>query len=205
MKKVFLLTLMVVFVLASTSVYAQEKYALGSSNIALKVDYIKFTDDAFADVDLEDGVYVGLEIYHALMPNLYLGLEGGWAGTEGDDDANIGGERVDIETDTTLVPIELNLKFAGEIVPNLVVGVGAGASYSYFEIDADIGDINADEDDWVFGGQVFAEVTYKIGSFFIGIDGKYHFTEDIEIGDGDIETDTNANNWRVGGHVGLMF
>jgi hypothetical protein len=112
MKKVILLTCCVVLLLAATSAYAAEKYALGKGNVALKVDYFSFTDDVFEDIDLESGVYVGLEGSLALMPNLYLALESGWAGTSNDDDI---------------------------------------------------------------------------------------------LGDDDTETDTNANNWRAGAHIGIMF
>ncbi|MEW6585215.1 MAG: outer membrane beta-barrel protein [Nitrospirota bacterium] len=206
MKRMLLFSLVLLFVFASTSLYAAEKYALGMGNVALKVDYFSFTDDIFDEVDLKDGVYVGLEAYYGLMPNLYLGLEGGWAGTSEDETISFLGEEFDVETDVTLVPVELNLKFAGEIAPSWVIGVGAGISYSWFNVDLEIDDENADEDDWVLGGQVFAEITYKMSDqWFLGINGKYHFTEDIELGPEDLETDTNANNWRVGAHIGLMF
>jgi len=65
-----------VLLLVATSAYATDKYALGKENLALKVDYISFTDDAFDEIDLEDGVYVGLEGSIALMPNLYLARRG---------------------------------------------------------------------------------------------------------------------------------
>ena len=74
MKKIFLLSLILVFVFASTTLYAAEKYSLGNSNIALKVDYLNFTEDVFDTIDLESGVYVGLEGYYAVYPNLYLGI-----------------------------------------------------------------------------------------------------------------------------------
>src|SRR4030042_2558426 len=112
MKKIFLLSLMLVFVFASTTLYAAEKYALGMSNIALKVDYINLTEDAFEDIEIENGVYVGLEGYYAIYPNLYLGLEAGWAGAENDNDIEIDGEQFNVDVDVTFVPIELNLKYA---------------------------------------------------------------------------------------------
>lgn len=201
MKKVILLSFCMVLLLAATSAYAADKYALGKGNLALKVDYISFTDDAFDEIDLEDGVYVGLEGSLALMPNLYLAAEAGWAGTSNDDDITVLGRTRSVDIDVTYVPVELNLKYAVEFVPSWVFGIGAGASYNYFKIDADI----ADEDDWLFGGQVFADLTYKTGGWFFGINGKYQITEDIELGSDDEETDTNANNWRVGAHIGVMF
>jgi len=202
MKKILLLTLMLVFVFASTTLYAAEKYALGMSNIALKVDYINFTEDAFEDIEIENGVYVGLEGYYAIYPNLYLGLEAGWAGAENDNDIEIDGEQFNVDVDVTFVPIELNLKYAVEFAPNWVVDFGAGVSYSYFEIEAN--KIDQSQDDWLFGGQVFADINYKMSNqWFIGINGKYQFTDDLEFDD--FDTKTSADNWRVGAQIGYMF
>jgi len=209
MKKILLVSLVFVFILAATSVYAQQQYVLGNSNIALKVDYFEFTEDVFGDVDLDQGVYVGLEGYYGVMPELYLGLEVGWAGTSNDGDVNIAGDKVDTDVDVTLVPIELNLKYAIAASPEWVIGIGAGVSYNYFDVEVDPkGYGDADEDDWVWGGQVFADVNYKMSDqWFIGINGKYQFTEDLEfeIRGEDVDTDTSADNWRLGAQIGLMF
>jgi len=203
MKKILLLSLMIVFVFASTTLYAAEKYALGTSNIALKVDYVNFTDDAFENIDLENGVYVGLEGYYAIYPNLYLGLEAGWAGSQNDDDIDVPGiGQVDVDLDVTFVPVELNLKYAVALDPRWSMGFGAGISYSFFEIEAN--DIDESADDWVLGGQVFADINYKLSNqWFIGINGKYQFTDDLEFDN--VDTSTSASNWRVGAQIGLMF
>jgi len=148
---------------------------------------------------------VGLEGSLALMPNLYLAAEAGWAGTSNDDDITILGRSRSVDIDVTYVPVELNLKYAAEFSPGWVFGIGAGASYNYFNIDVDIDGESGDEDDWLFGGQVFADLTYKSGAWFFGINGKYQITEDIELGDDDTETNTNANNWRAGVQIGVMF
>lgn len=203
MKKVFLFSLLVVFVLMSTSLYAAEKYSLGTSHIALKVDYFSFTDDVFDDIDLDAGPYIGLEGYYGIMPNLYLGLEAGWAGTS--NDGFIEELDADADIDVNFVPIELNLKYAIDVSPAWVISLGAGVSYSWFDVKVDVEGVgDADEEDWVFGGQVFADITYKLSNqWFIGINGKYQITEEIEFDDAD--TDTKANNWRAGAQVGLMF
>jgi hypothetical protein len=207
MKKIVLLSLMLVLVFASTSVYAAEKYSLGMGNIALKVDYINFTEDVFDNVDLESGIFVGLEGYYAVYPNLYLGLETGWAGSSNDDDVDfptLGTVNVDI--DVTYVPVELNLKYAFELSPAWVMDLGAGVSYNYFKIEAN--NLDADADDWVFGGQVFADLNYKFSKeWFMGINAKYQFTDDLEfdVRGEDVETSTSADNFRVGLQVGYMF
>jgi len=203
MKKVLLLSCCIVLMFAATSAYAAEKYALGMSNVALKVDYFSFTDDVFDNIDLNNGVYVGLEYSHALTPNIYLALEAGWAGTSNDGDVVVLGRSTNIDVDVTYVPVELNLKYAMEFSPNWVFDVGAGASYNYFKVEANRLDTN--EEDWLWGGQVFADLNYKSGPWFFGINGKYQFTEEIELGSRDVETNTNANNYRVGAQVGVMF
>ena len=203
MKKILLLSLLVVFVFASTSVYAAEKYTLGMSNVALKIDYLNFTDDVFSNISLENALYVGLEGYYAVYPNLYLGLEAGWAGSKNDGDISteeFGDVNVDI--DVTFIPIELNLKYVVELDPNWNLDFGAGISYSYFQIEAN--GIDEDASDWVFGGQLFADINYKINKeWFIGINAKYQFTDDLEFDN--VDTSTSASNFRVGAHVGLMF
>ena len=203
MKKLLVLSLMIFFVFASTTLYAAEKYDLGMGNIALKVDYINFTDSAFDKVDLKDGVYVGLEGYAAIYPNLYLGLESGWAGSKNDDTVNIdpfGEVKVDLKV--TFIPVELNLKYAIPLSPDWVVDFGGGISYNYFKIKAD--NIDESADDWLFGGQVFADINYKLSKqWFIGINGKYQFTEDLKFSR--IDTKTNADNFRVGAQIGYMF
>jgi opacity protein-like surface antigen len=206
MKKILLLSLMVVLVFASTS-FAAEKYALGMGNIALKVDYINFTESVEVnnidfDLELDKGIYVGLEGYYAIYPNLYLGLEAGWAGTSNDDDGEIDGQEINVDIDVTFIPVELNLKYVFELDPNWNIGVGAGISYSFFEIEAD--GIDESVDDWIFGGQVFADVNYKMSKeWFIGINGKYQFTDDLEFDN--IDTETSADNWRVGAQIGYMW
>ena len=202
MKKLLALSLMIVFVFASTTLYAAEKYDLGMGNVALKIDYINFTEDAFDEIDLENGVYVGLEGFYAIYPNLYLGLEAGWAGTSNDDDIDLGGGPINVDIDVTFVPIELNLKYAVALSPDWVVDFGAGISYSYFEIEAD--DVDESADDWLFGGQVFADINYKLSKdWFLGINAKYQFTDDLEFDN--VDTETSADNFRVGAQVGMMF
>jgi hypothetical protein len=43
--------------------------------------------------------------------------------------------------------------------------------------------------------------------WFLGVNGKYQWTENLEfdIRGEDIETDTSADNWRVGAQIGMMF
>ena len=191
MKRLMLFCLIGAFVVASTAVSAQEKAPLGNGNFAVKLDYIVFTDGHFDDVGNEDdGLYIGLEGYGKITPNLYLGGEIG-TGTNID----LGGEEI------TFVPVELNLKYAKETARNFVVDFGAGLSCSSVEIQYRplFGAAREKRDDWLFGGQVFADLTYKINWFSIGVNGKYQITEDFK------NEGIDLSNYRLGVQLGIVF
>ncbi len=188
MKKLCLFSLIIAFVLVSTIVCSAEGVPLLKGNIAVKLDYINFTDDNWGDAD-DEGLYIGLEGYGEIMPNIYLGGELGTGAN-----VEIAGDEI------TFVPIELNLKYAIETIPKVVIDFGAGVSYNYAEVSIErlfLPDI--EEDDWLYGGQIFADLAYKIGMFFIGVNGKYQVTEDFK------DEDFNFNNWRFGVQIGMMF
>ena len=200
MKRLCLFSLIFIFVFASTIAYAEEKPAsekapLGIGNLSLKMDYISFSDDNLEDLGIDDAFYVGLEGYAKIYPNLYLGAEVGYA----NPDSNIEIDGDDVRTDVTFIPVELNLKYAVQAYPNFVVGFGAGVSYNYVETEIS-GNGRDEEDDWLFGGQFFADLNYTIGTnLFLGVDAKYQLTDDLE------HWDTNFSNWRIGGHIGIRF
>ena len=196
MKNLFLFSLIVSFIVLSTTAFAAERVSLGVANVALKLDYINFTDSVFEVHDVDTGYYIGLEAYAEVSPNLYLGAEVGYANPDG----NYEWEGINVETEATFVPIELNLKYAFKAAPNFVIDVGAGVSYSFAEFEEKASALDSfSENDWLFGGQFFVDLNYTINQFFIGVNAKYHLTEDFQ------DFDFNYNNWRIGGQVGIMF
>lgn len=199
MTKLFLFLLMVGFVIASSVAYAAHrvpyKAALGIGDLAVKVDYINFTDDVVKDFDNDEGSYVGLEAYAAITPNLYLGAEIGYANPDG----RIYIEGVPLDTEVTFVPIELNLKYAIKADPNLVIDFGAGVSSNYVKEEESAFDFSDSRDDWLLGGQFFMDLNYTMNQFFIGVNTKYQLTEDFK------DFNYNYNNWRIGGQLGVMF
>ena len=204
MKKVFLVLVAISFLVMTSVAYGAEKVLLGNGNIALKMDYLQFTESALEDLDNDECFYIGLEAYNKITSNLYVGMEIGYASSEGDGDVLFDdfGE-VNADTELTFVPIELNLKYALDLTPRLTLDFGAGASYNWMNEEISARGRSTEEDDWLWGGQFFAALNYKIDRFFLGINAKYQLTEDFEIDDD--ETDVNANNWRIGGQVGIMF
>jgi hypothetical protein len=188
MRRTILIFTGLFFAMASTMLHAEEKTSLGMGNLALKMDYINFTDDSWSDED-DSGLYIGIEGYGQIMQSVYLGGEVGTA------------TNIDLfGNDITFVPIELNIKYATEINPNIVLDFGAGASYNYAKVEVRrLFSDTEEEHDWLFGGQFFADFTLKFQSFLIGVNGKYQITEDFK------DSDTDFNNWRLGGHIGIMF
>ena len=204
---VFFIFIALVFV--APLAYAQQS-AYITSNLELKVDWIYFTDDAFGDIDLEDGIYVGLAGWvPVFFPNFFVGAEAGWAYASSDGEIDSAFGRLDTDVDVTYVPVELNAKYVIPIDPCWMISLGGGISFNYFSLDVDVEDFSSDEDDWVFGGQFFADVTYKFPNspWFVGIGTKYQITEDLEYHQDDLDIDTNvsASNFRTGVRVGMMF
>lgn len=204
MKKLFFLSLIISFLIVSAPLYAAEKAPLGFGNLAVKVDYINFTENDMEDLDVDKGLYLGLEGYGEIVPNLYLGMEVGYTKPDGKVHAFIPElDVVRVDTEFTYIPVELNLKYAIPVNPFMVIDLGAGLSYNYAKIEISADGISGDDDDWLFGGQFFTDIVFKMGQVFVSLNGKYQITEDIEIND--FDTDVNANNWRVGGQIGIMF
>lgn len=150
MKKTILFLLIMALVLTSSSIYAAQKSPLGLGNIAIKLNYISFTEDE------DTGIYAGLEGYGEIRPSLYLGAEAGYANSISEADI--------------FVPIELNLKYAIKAASDFVIDLGAGGSYNYVEEEDN-------ENDWLFGIQFFVDSIYTIDKFFLGINAKYQLTE----------------------------
>ena len=202
MKLFFLFSLMVGLVLVFSSAYAEvrgpSRDPLGFGNFALKVDYINFTENDLEDLDVDTAAYVGIEGYGLIAPNLYLGIEVGYANPDG----GARGFDYDIDTDVTFAPSELNLKYAVNVTPNLVFDFGGGISTTYVEVEQTVTTpydiIFITDSDWLFGGQFFVDMNYTANQFFMGINAKYHVTEDFE-------DFTNFSNWRIGGQIGIRF
>ena len=189
MKKILFMLLIVAFVCTASTVFAAQKAPLGSGNLAVKLDWIKFTDSDLKDVDVDSGFYIGLEGYGEISPNWYLGMEAGWTNPTG----YIG----HVDTDWTYIPIELNIKYAAAVAESVVFDIGAGASYNYGKFKMAGDDLN----DWMFGGQAFMDLNFTFDQFFIGISGKYQFSQKFD----KEGLEFSPNNWRLGGQIGVLF
>lgn len=188
MKKIVVALLLAAsFVFLSTVGYAAEKITLGKNNFAIKVDSINFNNK-----NTDDGVYVGAEGYKEIEKNLYLGAEVGYVST--DSRVTIFGATVN--SDTTFLPIEINMKYAVRIIDHVIFDLGIGGSYNYTKEEfSGSGSI----DEWLFGGQLFGDINVTIGQVFLGINAKLQFTDKGR------DSAKNYSNRRIGGQIGVMF
>jgi hypothetical protein len=197
-KLVVVFALVLSFVIVPAAVCNAKTNALGIFHFGVKVDYISFTDDFLKDADVDTGVYLGAELYSIILPYLYLGLEAGYCNPSGTyTDALLG----NIDTELTYVPVELNAKVAFEPAKNLAIDVGGGLSANYAEMKGSVLGVPVTEDDWLWGGQFFADINYIAGGVvYIGINGKYKFAEK-----GLKDYDVTLSNWMIGGQIGFKF
>jgi hypothetical protein len=194
--------LVIILTLAAPAVQAQQEAPLGTSNFTFKLDYINFTDSRWSP-DTQGG-YMAIEAYRHVYPNVYLGGEIG-ASSSG---TLYGGEAIHYN------PVELNVKYAREVLPDLVADFGTGASCSYAMVEREeyvSSYYKKHEHDWLFGGQVFAGLTYRIQRIpfvtfasddalpAIGVNAKYQVTQDFK------GRDVDFNNMRLGVQLGWLI
>ena len=186
---------------------AARRAPLGNVHLGVNLSFIRFSDDVADTASTESGGYVGVLGYARLYHGLYLGGEVGKA-------ENV---RFFSGDDVEFLPIELNAKYAFQAGSHFVLDVGGGLSYSYVEIDEgqewnlgcvvnicpapDPSAANDDKlgDDWLLGGQLFAEMMFRMGWFSLGVNGKYQVTESFK------GTDFTLDNWRVGMVTAIVF
>jgi hypothetical protein len=193
MKKSILISALILSFIIVPAAVCNAAGPLGIIHFGAKVDYIEFTDSFLEDADLKKGTYFGAEIYSSLVPYLYLGLEAGYS--------NPSGTYLGNDTELTYVPVELNAKLAFELVKNLALDVGGGVSINYAEMKGSILGVPVTEDNWLWGGQFFADINYIAGGVvYIGINGKYKIAEK-----GIKDFDVSLDNWMIGGQIGVTF
>ena len=191
MKKItFLFSLLISLLLMSSVVHSAETSALGDNNFTVKVDYINFFDK-----NNDDSFYVGFEGYKELADNVYVGVEVGYVSTDG----NLETFETDLDSDLIFIPIELNVKYTIKATSKFIIDLGTGISCSYAKEDVPKSYTSDTIDDWVVGGQLFADLNYKIGQLFLGFNGK------VQLTDKGRDSANSYSNWRIGGQIGVMF
>lgn len=185
MRGSFVLTAAVALLAAPMTLRAQDTAPLGKFDVAIKFGYVVFSEGVTED----DGFYLGLAGYGRLAANVYVGAEVAGAST------------VTLFTDEmTLLPLELNVKYARPVGSHFVLAGGAGLTYARAEFH-DEGVIGPDVvyEEWLFGGQVFADFVYRVKWFELGISAKYQLMGDFA------QVPADFSNFRVGLKVGVVF
>jgi len=178
-------------------------------DFALKIDYFHFTDSLFKNLNSEDGIYVGLEAYKQLFcRNLYFGIAVGWAGPSGSVSGLVTGPSflptsVSADSSIDYVPIEFNAKYVIPMGRCVNFAFGGGGSINYFSFSSNLGPFHVSDSDWVWGGQVFGELNYRLSNWFVGVDIKYQTTQDLKLFG--VDTQAGADNLRAGGRIGFYF
>ena len=209
MKTKLFFAVMLCFAVISTPCVQAQTWG---TEFAVKVDYFHFTDSQIKNLNSQDGVYVGLEVYKQLFcPNLFFGIAIGWAGPSGNVSGLVSTDflPVYVSADTSIdyVPIEFNIKYVIPISKCFNVAFGAGGSLNYFSLSTNMLTsgvvLRSSDSDWVWGGQFFGEINYRVSNWFIGADIKYQLTEDLRLFG--VDSQAGADNFRAGGRIGFTF
>lgn len=74
----------------------------------------------------------------------------------------------DVDVDVDIIPVTFNVKLERALSGNLNGYIGAGIGAAYISLDASSDDPFGDDSDssWVFAGQVFAGLSYKVNPAF---------------------------------------
>ena len=220
-----------VLVMAFSAAHAEERANLGNFPITLKIGFINFMDEAWEHGDVKYSFYPGLEGYARVFRNLYIGGELGYVSSEELMDAFLG-MPIGHNRSLTFLPIELNLKYVIEAAPSFFIDFGAGVSYSYASVQEElflVTDYSVyDDSAWLFGGQFFVDLTYKVKRFLVGLNWKYQITQSLEVDPlkssqligslppplqslvpkffgFDVFDQADYSNFRIGGHIGVTF
>lgn len=184
--------LAILLVLTAGIGFASDKAPLGTTNLAVKLDYIRFTNGGLEDAHVDKAAYLGLEGYfNILWSHFYLGGEIGYANPDGHPFFG--------RTELEYLPIEVNGKYAFVLIPNLAADLGGGLSWTHARFKVSDAFFPEDSEDWLFGTQLFADLNYSFGHFFAGANLKYQVTQEFS------RYDFGVSNWRMGGQVGVRF
>ncbi|HOO38999.1 MAG TPA: hypothetical protein PLU81_10905 [Deltaproteobacteria bacterium] len=220
MKRCLFMVISAVFVLTPAVIQAEQKALLGTGNFAVKIDYMAFSGDFYDEIHDDDSAYVGIEGYGRIAPNIYFGGELGFGSVSSENIFSsilyglLDAEHDEVTADFTF--LELNAKYAKDLGRYFVFDAGGGLSLNNANVSfetydwVDVGGTRIstltakrEESQWLFGGQIFADLTFKFHWFMMGVNAKYQVTTDFE--DSASGYKFSLNNWRFGMQLGGLF
>ena len=196
-----ILIISVCFVIAvSGPLMAQEESLLGRYHGSVGFDYVLMQHDTFAFDDA--GIRLLMKGYGHLGDDWYLGGE-----------ASAGGNlSLFLAPSIGTVALEVNGKRAFGLTRHLILGLGAGVSWTNLEyIDShwSLFSETPEErvEDWVLGAQVFADLTFRIEWATVGLSVKQTVTQDVDVVEqlDDIESDWDVSSLSIGVQAGFLI
>ncbi len=184
MRNAFVVTTVIVVLACPVALPAQDA-PLGKLDVAVQFGYVVFSAGAVED----DGIYLGLAGYGRVAANVYLGVEAASSAnmTVGTDEMS-------------LTPLEVNVKYARAIGSGLVLAGSAGVSYARAEfLDHRIPGPDVKYDEWLFGGQLGADLLFRAARLALGVNAKYQLVQDFE------QVAADFSNLRIGLQAGVVF
>lgn len=212
----------IVFILITSIIFFLPPSATGQDKTyytALKAGAYFPSGDLDDDFDFDTGFNGEIQFGNHFMRNLALEWGIGYFESESRESGNftdpiLGTISGSADLDLWAIPVTLTPKgyFFLENL-ELYAGVGIGVYFVNLAIDASgtisgplgttMGSISEDDDDTIIGGHVLTGANYFIASnIFIGVIGKYIFTEEAEFFN--IEF-ANLNGFIVTGNIGFRY
>lgn len=180
---------------AETALHPGES-PLGRHHFWFKFGQTDFRDDTVAVWGVDQGTYYGLEYYYAVGPAYHVGGEIGATSAEG-------GVTSDSESirDFGFYSLEFNNKWMFDLHHGGAADIGFGGAVFWVDGEEvafwDGGESFVPLASFGYGAQVFADLTWRVNHFLIGVDAKYQFAFDWLY--------LNYSNLRFGVHVGMAF
>lgn len=165
--------------------------------------------------DFDTGFQAEIAMNRYFSPNFALEATVGYFQTSGDLNGSINNYPLLADTDIFVIPVTANCK---GILPfsHGEAYLGAGLGFYYVDGDMDIsvagGRYSASDNDYIFGAQFLAGVSFNIGQrMFIGMEAKQIFTDEANLIDkvssvpAYVEAEFNLSGFMVSGLFGYRF
>jgi outer membrane protein W len=200
-----IIALVLIFLLLPLVANAQEleNYFVGKFGVYLPKDDLD-------DLDFDTGLSGEIAFGHYFFKNFALEVGVGYFRSESSGNWSGGGIAVAWEAYVDVIPLTLTAKGILPVGPvELYAGAGGGVYFADYSetgtltIGTTTYSYSFSGEDTAFGGHILSGVNFDVASnVFLGIEGKYIFTDDFKISGVDI---ASLNGYMVTGNIGYRF
>lgn len=197
--------------------YAQDESA--ASDKHQKKSYMIMKGGMFyprGDLDgLDDGFNGEIAYGYRFHPNIAVELGSGYLKASGTGRAIVGGVDVKVEDEIYAIPATVAIKGTARLKKNMEIYAlaGIGAYFVDFKETVSAGgrSLSMSDSSVVPGVFVGTGISYDINDkFFLGFEGKYIFTDDVELKDrlagvGDVHANFNVEGFTGTVNIGVRF